>query len=583
VRAAEFDDIIANALHGSNGNIHIVDDGRHQAGHPDEGSVDDDDIERGGGDDDDGSSNGDEKDDDSLSASEISGESEISTVEKEEKERHHLYYNEEEERHHQYYITPPLVNDDESTIDMRPPAPHNQSVSSYVNQLNRQQRSKSRLIKIGVIGMLVAVTVGVILAVITLTGGEKESDNIATSDRNLPPRDNIALDFAEITASPSAKPTEPVVPLNTYHAIELGFDDVPDDYSPSEEDRGSIIGYLKELLSQDLEKNDFVLVDAVYAYFRRRLSLSSTDFRSHDNRRLRSVTIPIVFTVRGPSNVNEMLVRTLLIETIESRKRNILAYLRQYDWETFQSVSIVANSVILEDLTRPPSFAPSRPQTLTQSESPSQHPQSPPTLTPSSSPVGKTEKGVEEEEDDNGTFLPPPPPQESPIRDDGEGEDESDDDNEGDETHIEVQVDTLKPSRKPTPAPTEKKTKKPTKYPTQYPTTAKPSREPTPYPTFRPTPFPISTSRPTVRATSRPTRRPTPRPTPRPVTPRPVIPAATNDDYYCAAVSWTANWNVLLDFGNCDAPCPSQQHTACSGGFQCHRSLNCKDNNSRSG
>lgn len=471
VRAAEFDDIIANALNGSNGNIQIVDDGRQQAGHPtdDEGSVDVDDIERGGGDDD-GSSNGDEEDDDSLSASEISGESEISTVEKEEEERHHQYYNEEEERHHQYY-TPPLVNDDESTIDMRPPAPHNQSVSSYVNQLNRQQRSKSRLIKIGVIGMLVAVTVGVILAAITLTGGEKESDNAATADRNVPPMDNIALDFAAITTSPSAKPTEPVVPLNTYHAIELGFDDVPDNYSPSEEDLGSIIGYLKELLSQDLERNDFVLVDAVYAYARR-LSLSSTYFRSHDSRRLRSVTIPIVFTVRGPSNVNEMLVRTLLIETIESRKRNILAYLRQYDWETFQSVSLVTNPVVLEDLTWPPSFAPSRPRTLAPSESPSHHPQSPPTMTPSSSPVGKAEMGVEEEEGDSGTFLPPPPPQESPNKDNSDVEEESDNKNEGDE----VPVGTLKPSKKPTQAPTEKKTKKPTKFPTQYPTTAKPSR-----------------------------------------------------------------------------------------------------------
>ena len=446
VRAAEFDDIIANAMNGSNGNIQIVDDRRYQAGHPedDEGSVDVDDIERGGGDDD-GSSNGDEEDDDSMSASEISGESEISAVEEEEEERHHLYYNEEEEeRHHQYYTAPPLVNDDESTIDMRPPAPHNQSVSSYVNQLNRQQRSKSRLIKIGVIGMLVAVTVGVILAVITLTGGEKDSDKAAT---NVPPRDSSALDFAAITTSPSAKPAEPVVPLNTYHAIELGFDDVPDNYSPSEEDRDSIIGYLKELLSQDLEMNDLVLVDAVYAYARRRLSLSTTDFRSHDNRRLRSVTIPIVFTVRGPSNVDEILVGNLLIETIESRKRNIIAYLRQYDWETFQSVSLVAKSFVLEDLTPSPSFAPStRPQ-----KSPSQRPQSPPTLTPSSSPVGKTEEGVEEEDGDSGTFLPPPP-QKSPT------------------------TGTPKPSKEPTPAPTEKKTKKPTKFPTQYPTTAKPSR-----------------------------------------------------------------------------------------------------------
>ena len=51
--------------------------------------------------------------------------------------------------------------------------------------------------------------------------------------------------------------------------------------------------------------------------------------------------------------------------------------------------------------------------------------------------------------------------------------------------------------------------------------------------------------------------------------------------YYCAAVSWNANWEIELDFIDCGTPCPSQQHSVCGEGYQCHRSLECFHNSRR--
>ena len=71
----------------------------------------------------------------SLDSEEISGESDISEVEEKEKSS---------------YYPQPLIHDDESTIDMRPPAAETQTVSSYVDQLNQQERRKGKLVKAGV-------------------------------------------------------------------------------------------------------------------------------------------------------------------------------------------------------------------------------------------------------------------------------------------------------------------------------------------------------------------------------------------------------------------------------------------------
>lgn len=79
----------------------------------------------------------------------------------------------------------PLVNDDESVMEMKNPAPVCQSVSSYVDQLNRRDRSKSRLIRAGVFAILVAVIVGIALAIVS-TGKKGNTQLAAPKDQSSP-------------------------------------------------------------------------------------------------------------------------------------------------------------------------------------------------------------------------------------------------------------------------------------------------------------------------------------------------------------------------------------------------------------
>lgn len=120
-------------------------------------------------------------DDMSLGSDDISvdGGDNISVEEQKTKKRGANYY----EPH------APLVNDDESVMEMKNPAPVCQSVSSYVDQLNRRDRSKSRLIRAGVFAILVAVIVGIALAIISTGKKGKSGGNTqlaAPKDQSSP-------------------------------------------------------------------------------------------------------------------------------------------------------------------------------------------------------------------------------------------------------------------------------------------------------------------------------------------------------------------------------------------------------------
>jgi hypothetical protein len=81
----------------------------------------------------------------------------------------------DEEDHQDSFVSHvPLVNDDESVMEMKNPAPVSQSVSSYVDQLNRRERGKSRLIIAGVFAFFIAFTVGITFAVISVTGSKEK-------------------------------------------------------------------------------------------------------------------------------------------------------------------------------------------------------------------------------------------------------------------------------------------------------------------------------------------------------------------------------------------------------------------------
>lgn len=114
----------------------------------------------------------------SLNSDDISGGSDISDVEEQARRN--------KTKNSKNFVPPPLINDDESTVDMRPPAPVNQSVSSYVEALNQQQNRKNRIIRFGVMLILVGVVIGVVLAIVAVSGGNKNggAENSAVDGAN---------------------------------------------------------------------------------------------------------------------------------------------------------------------------------------------------------------------------------------------------------------------------------------------------------------------------------------------------------------------------------------------------------------
>ena len=97
----------------------------------------------------------------SLNSDDISGGSSVSDVEKQQRK---------EQRE---FVARPLINDDESTVDMRPPAPVNQSVSSYVDALNQQQMRKNRIVRAGMVLVLLGILVGIVLGIVSVTGNNE--------------------------------------------------------------------------------------------------------------------------------------------------------------------------------------------------------------------------------------------------------------------------------------------------------------------------------------------------------------------------------------------------------------------------
>ena len=55
---------------------------------------------------------------------------------------------------------------------MRPPVPQQTMVSSYVDQLNRAEQNRGKLIKAGALSIGIAIVLGVVLAVISLSGND---------------------------------------------------------------------------------------------------------------------------------------------------------------------------------------------------------------------------------------------------------------------------------------------------------------------------------------------------------------------------------------------------------------------------
>ena len=171
-QAEDFDDAIINAMNASSEKVDANDgvaSDTYQRSENDNGH--DDNFERRGsfGTD---SSDGSEADNMSLESDDMSIASDCSDK------------NNRNDHDNDRVSHVPLVNDDESVIEMKNPAPVSQSVSSYVDQLNRKERGKSLLIKAGVFLAFIAIIVGVPLGVISTN--DNKSKDVSDGDAQSP-------------------------------------------------------------------------------------------------------------------------------------------------------------------------------------------------------------------------------------------------------------------------------------------------------------------------------------------------------------------------------------------------------------
>lgn len=339
----------------------------------DDASVDLEDLEEGGG--------GIGSDASSLDSKEISGQSILSDVDVDIREMETSY------------TPPPLINDDESTIDMRPPAPQVQTVSSFVEQLNRREKGKSKLFKAGVCALFVAIIVGVVLVVITFTGGNNNDSSQQMNSQELKSEQSTSSSSSSPTRSPVVETTP------TIHLVQMTFQNVPTGYRLPAGDAASLVSFTTELLG-DYVEDPYKVLEVAYARedgANNRILLLSRMLSS-------DVAIPLRIVMQGPSSVTEESVRSYIIDILHEKSDNIVQFMKEMDWDNFNAVvNVTFDEFDLTDLVPTPS--PSMPPqtdnptvpflletgepTATQTNEPSSSPSSafiPPTTNPSGQP-----------------------------------------------------------------------------------------------------------------------------------------------------------------------------------------------------
>ena len=221
----DFDDAIINAMNASSEKVaadYGIDAGMHrrESNKNYDGDVEIGSFSRG-------SSDGSEADNMSLESDDMSMVSDSSDKND----------NNDNDHHDSFVPHVPLVNDDESVMEMKNPAPVSQSVSSYVDQLNRKERGKSTLIKAGVFLIFIAIIVGVPLAVVSLTGNKSKGvsdDNVVVqspgsqNDKNSPwanAGDENVLDnlfrSVEITMNGTLSLSGLAIPTGSIEAVKV--------------------------------------------------------------------------------------------------------------------------------------------------------------------------------------------------------------------------------------------------------------------------------------------------------------------------------------------------------------------------
>ncbi|KAL3772440.1 hypothetical protein ACHAW5_008730 [Stephanodiscus triporus] len=260
-------------------------------------------------------------DDASLDSSDISGESTINEVSSKA-----MPYNAQ-----------PLVNDDESTLDMRPPAPEVSTVSSYVDQLNQYERSKGKFIKAGVCAVCIAIIVGVVLVVIAATGNK---------------------DPAPANQNPSSAPVMipfDTNPIETIHHVQLTLQNIPDGPLPADY-RASIVGFIEELLKESIGESLEVLEVADAG------GGGGTSRSLVLSRRLETY-LQLRIVMGGPSNYSEDDVRSYVVGVIKARSEDVVAYMKALDSDTFKNVTLSVDTFDATGLMVPTASPSLSPQT----------------------------------------------------------------------------------------------------------------------------------------------------------------------------------------------------------------------------
>jgi len=301
----------------------------------------------------------------SLDSEEISGESDISEVDENEKSS---------------YYPQPLIHDDESTIDMRPPAAETQTVSSYVDQLNQQERRKGKLVKAGVFSFIVAIAIGVVLAIV-MTGND---DSSATKPLSYD-------DYVTASSPSSPQSVKPIPPITTVdNQVQLTFDNIPDGYRMPDDDRISIINFLDKLIGDYLLTDkylgdSFQLLGVINGYDNTDTSSTSrgTILRVQPpRRRLESLNLPLLISVKGPSTISPNVIQAKVIQMVEDRSKNIMNYVKAYDYATFKDATLSVRTYDLKDLITKQPVSTKSPTGRPTTASPTMRPQ---TLAPSTS------------------------------------------------------------------------------------------------------------------------------------------------------------------------------------------------------
>jgi hypothetical protein len=424
-----------------------------------------------------------------------------------------------------------------------------------VEQLNQFNRSKGRLIKVGVFSTCIAIIVGVIIAVIvtastTRGGGGGTNNNEQQVVVSTPTNNQVQSTSVGIMLQPSSAPAQSmVVSSATILPIQLTLQNIPD--GPLNVDvRESIIAFINVLLNQNLGESIEILditdltVDGRTRSRRRHVIA---------RRRLDS-TLQLRIVVSGPSYYTEDEMQSIVIQTIDDRSQNIVDFLKSLDSETFQDVSIVVEEGTF-DVTG------SRSSTVSPSLSPQTNA---PTLEPTITLIASTTS--------------------SPT------------------LSIEVLTEapiTVSPSYRPSYRPSNSPSISPSNIPSQSlltnmptpwrnllkPQPAQPTSptilsalEPIPSPNYEDdiiSPYGTATS-PYGTATSPVVgNSPAAPPPDGSINQGPALLAVvgtTSNNNVCANVTYTANWNMLLVF-NCSLKC--LVHTDCPGGHQCSPSDNC--------